>query len=117
MKEIKDYLHLYLGCEVLCDKATSGSIILNGHLIDSALTVGATITPLLRPLSSMTEEEMQECGNMEYNFSNDPELNTWDYKAFETLLSPEQFAWLLKRRFDLFNLIESGLAIDKTKHL
>lgn len=52
--------------------------------------------PLLRPLSDMTEEEI---------------------KIYESMQSRlwEQFVWLLKNRFDLFNLISSGQAIDKTK--
>jgi hypothetical protein len=29
--------------------------------------------------------------------------------------SPETFLWLLSKHFDLFGLIEAGLAIDKTK--
>jgi hypothetical protein len=29
--------------------------------------------------------------------------------------SPDQFTFLLSRGFDLFNLIQHGLAIDKTK--
>ncbi len=57
---------------------------------------------------------MLECGNMIYDFSSDPELNKWKPEDFEIGLAPEQFKWLLNNHFDIFNLIESGLAIDKT---
>lgn len=71
---------------------------------------------VLRPLSDMTEDELQECGNMIYDFSNDPELNNFKWKDFEIGLAPEQFVYLLSKGFDLFGLIPSGLAIDNTKN-
>jgi hypothetical protein len=68
----------------------------------------------LRPLSDMTEGEMEECGNMIYDFSNDEVLAKWEWQYFETGLDAEQFNWLLSKHFDLFGLIDAGLAIDKT---
>lgn len=118
-KELKDYLHLYLGC--LCYKRLSTVTnkrpqVLTTRLYDWA--IGGircqTIIPILRPLSDMTDGEMQECGNMVYDFSNDEELNKWQPSDFEIGLAPEQFYWLLSKHFDLFGLIESGLAIDAT---
>lgn len=77
-------------------------------------TFYADIKPILRPLSDMTEEEMHECGNMVYDFSDEPDLNKWEPKDFEIGLAPEQFQWLLSKGFDIFNLIRDGLAINKT---
>jgi len=57
---------------------------------------------------------MEECGNLDYDFSGDFELNKWAPDDFDCLLSPNQFMYLLARGYDLFGLIESGLAIDKT---
>lgn len=88
MKKIEDYLHLYIGVDV---ESTGGKYM--GKLVsvginDQAIVVHpegdqrglfsylSWLKPILRPLSDMTEEEMQECGNMIYDFSDDPELNT-----------------------------------------
>jgi hypothetical protein len=137
-KRLEHYLHLYLGCDVLLDGKDLGRLI--GY---SARGIGKEdlmifytiqvsededdwtvynddgsmhrIKPFLRPLSDMTDKEMLECGNLCYDFSNDKELNKWQWKDFECLLMPEQWQWLLKRHFDLFGLIESRIAFDKTK--
>jgi tyrosyl-tRNA synthetase len=54
------------------------------------------IKPILRPLSSMTEEHKKFYGGR---------------KEFDAL----EFAYLLKQGYDFFELIESGQAIDATK--
>jgi hypothetical protein len=131
---IKDYLHLYLGCRVRIveDEVATGILIglveRDGYNTEHPCRVKierkgkhslyycfdySEIKPILRPLSDMTEEELQECGNMVYDFSGEPELNNHKWKDFE-IAAPEQFHWLLARHFDLFGLIEAGLAIDKT---
>lgn len=124
-KEIKDYLHLYLGCECEITQPTvhkfadgfeytySGVVKLSAEILWAFQTVLYRLKPILRPLSDMTEEELQECGNMIYDFSDDPELNNHKWQDFE-ICAVEQFYWLLKKHFDLFGLIESGLAVDKT---
>jgi hypothetical protein len=127
MKEIKDYLHLYLGCDAMIaegkDLYTLTAIQSNSTLCvmrnkkdsrNGDWIHNKNIKPILRPLSSMTEEEMKECGNLDYDFSDEPELNQWDWREFDTLISANQFHYLLSRHFDLFGLIEAGLAIDKT---
>lgn len=121
MKQLKDYLHLYLGCELakkdLPDSFKEGARkanVLDGETRDYFLKSGNSgWLPILRPLSSMTEEELQECGNMIYDFSDDPELNNHKWQDFE-ISAPEQFHYLLSKHFDLFNLIPEGLAIDAT---
>lgn len=66
----------------------------------------------LRRLEDLTEAEMNECGNLDYDFSGDPWLNEWDYTNFNCMLTPNQFHWLLQHGFDLFDLIPAGLAVD-----
>lgn len=76
------------------------------------------LKPILRKLSDMTEKELQECGNLVVDFSDDESglgLNEHKWQDFTLLLCAEQFHWLIQRGFDLFGLIEAGLAIDKTK--
>ena len=121
MKDIKDYLHLYVGCTLRCDTGfvilmsvipeiiphtSFGIAVINGS--ESYRTNLGDYKPVLRPLSDMTEEECNLLG--------------WDYKYQGKIishraenLSPEEVRILLKQGFDLFNLIESGLSIDKTK--
>jgi hypothetical protein len=115
------YLHLYVGCDCRMEDSdghiygtetftpTLFCALMNKHPIYKKVHLD------LRPLSDMTYQELQECGNMVYDFSDDPELNNHKWQDFEIGLAPEQFHWLLSKHFDLFGLIEAGLAIDKTK--
>src|ERR1051326_5653783 len=114
-KKIENFMHLYLGCNIYYTDTNEVSAISWTHLLDK-FTVDKRCEPynpgfklLLRPLSDMSPEELQECGNMVYDFSDDADLNNHKWKNFETLLDPLQFVWLLERGFDLFGLIESGL--------
>lgn len=108
MKEIKDYLHLYLGCEC---KTPEGVMQLMAVYIDSLPifydsvedTRFEDITPLLRPLSDITEEEIKKLRSFNH------------YSNHTNRLTPEGVRYLLSKFFDLFGLIESGLAIDKSK--
>lgn len=121
-KKIVDYLYLYgLGLEVRFDNKTwkinrFGKDIVRLTLkSDSSRWVEAYYSNLIVPLSKledMTSEELQECGNMEYDFSDEPELNNHKPEDFY-LCSSAQFHYLLKKGYDLFGLIEAGLAVDK----
>lgn len=124
-KKIENYSHLYLGCDVLKTDGQKRKLVgvyVSGALLENTetqLSDDYRMTDfklLLRPLASMTQEEMRACGNMIYDFSDDPDLsNNWKWQEFEYGLHPEQFHWLLSKGFDLFNLIPDGLAIDVTK--
>lgn len=124
--ELKDVLHLYTGCKLNTGTGTVllaavqkeivpctdfRVIVLNGNELYESK---ADVKPILRPLSDMTKKEMEECGNMVYDFSDEPKLNRWRWEDFDLLLCSVQFLWLLKNGFDLFDLIPSGQAIDKT---
>lgn len=135
-KEIKDYLFLYLGCDVqvkrkndkqyhigrMCEvtlKSNHGDWI--KVWFDDVITVtGSTweqssanqhwfffgedhIKPIVRKLSDMTEEEKLYALRLGNSYTD-----TWIGGANRT-------AHLLSKHFDLFGLIEAGLAIDKTK--
>lgn len=97
-KDIKDYLHLYLGCQVLIDGETLVTLVGFSHTYDIELYVNNQwlhhrfCKLLLRPLSDMTDEEMDE---------------VWYGPS-------ERTRYLLSKGFDLFGLIEAGLAIDAT---
>jgi hypothetical protein len=118
-KELKDFIHLYLGCEgELKTKRTYGSLkrskqVLTTELLDRLFKLPTVLyfTPFLRKLSDMTDEELKnlrsERGNLKGVERADMNyiirLNTW---------SPEDVHYLLSLHFDIFGLIESGLAID-----
>lgn len=155
-KKINDYLHLYLGCEVMWENeegTAGGTEILDGHLIESAKRISGTIhKPLLRPLSSMTEEEAIECAKILNNrpphygineadvtryqksidvvFTDNLDTviniaNNGDALVFRNEMNGKRsiearpanqgkyFHYILSKHFDLFGLIESGLAINK----
>lgn len=117
MKDIKDYLNLYLGCEVYAPAAYDKEVFLDGVFKDGFWLNsefyqydGATAKSLqliLRPLSDMTEEEHQHM--MKLHFEADSKLLPWFSDTYF-----ECVRYLLSKHFDLFNLIPEGLAIDKT---
>lgn len=123
--DIKSYLHLYLGCELdtnipgdyvhpyghtKIDTLDSDSIAKvlwtldkkerdqKGGFIDSDHIY---CKPILRPLSSMTVEE---------EFEIFPKMTSSKWGPY----SPDEFARLLSKGFDIFNLIEKGLALSSS---
>ncbi len=129
-KDIKDYLHLYLGCPAeihgyntkIVDKVTSSSLTM--------ITKGCKIVPILRPLSDMTEQEAMELGKLLLLIPHGQisayknTFGKWCVKWSEhykdhwcidgEIFNQHQTIYLLKEGFDLFELIADGLAIDKT---
>jgi hypothetical protein len=151
-KEIKDYLHLYLGCDTnygllegIRDQyaytIVSGKDTIRGNVWD--------IKPILRPLSDMTDSELIEFAKIhnsdiewymqdglcigrenigvQQHFYFDDELfftaeicnNIFGQESegdtqISNITPFETTRLLLSKHFDLFGLIEAGLAIDKT---
>lgn len=108
-REIRDYLHLYLGQDCRCystwdtdgwkETVTPDLLI---EVSDEDSRIGG-LRLILRPLSDMTEEEDQ----IEF-----PKHNRGEF--IDMHWYPEGYVWLLSKGFDLFGLIEEGLAVDKT---
>jgi hypothetical protein len=150
--DLKSVLHLYLGCDVQYPD-TNGKIITakltgfsradgiettykrkrdgcvgdylswepNGNHNCDALH----IKPILRPLSSMTKEEVADLLGIDGFIKQGNFCSPFFQITYETLtheeryqhqyihqLSAAQFAYLLKQGFDLFNLISSGQAVE-----
>ena len=125
-KQLKDYLHLYPEVEVMCvgpffnmerDYNTRGKLVGRSltHLSEYLVRVNNNlanyfgiyeIKPILRKLSSMTKEERLILS------VDDNIINENLDGLFLDHLSPEEFRYLLSLHFDIFQLIESGLAID-----
>lgn len=76
-------------------------------------------SPILRPLSSMTEEEKKEMKERFdvkklYVIDVDGHLFVCEDLGTRTVPIPEECRqWLLSKHFDLFGLIEKGFAVDK----
>lgn len=134
-KKLSDYLHLYIGGPMwhispAGNHETKLSHWLYKDLIDGHLASFAYYKLMLRPLSSMTEEEMKEIVLMNYNventllsviqYSRGIEFKTSGFTGGGEIdfykTNPITFLHLLSKHFDLFGLIEAGIAIDKTKH-
>lgn len=129
-KQLKDYLHLYLGCDLWtgtgrvkliaiqaeCIPNTDFTVYcLNGNIIHRC-TMDENTKPLLRPLSSMTEEEGKILDAMaQQQHDNFTEIPNCKFFTGIRTKSADAFLYMLSRSFDLFNLIPDGLAIDSTK--
>lgn len=111
-----DVLHFYLGCEFKVEsiniddeiiKKLTGSIINMSPLSLEMIITSKELTgkPILSRLSDMTEEEegemMNYSGELLGKYKHDIRVNA------------KRTAWLCKKGYDLFNLIDSGQAIDK----
>lgn len=114
---IKDCLHLYLGCEINYHLYSDGEgymANLTGTMIDNweSYNQFKPAKLILRPLSDMTEEEGKEV----CRYTRDAQA----FVKFNTAIGKEAInattmVYLLSKHFDLFGLIDAGLAIDKTK--
>ena len=113
MKKLEDYLHLYLGCDVmyLDTKCTltganpkKGYFIMNMYAERIRVDKG-TFELILRPLSDMIDREKRLA-------------RSYDHKVIGIENSIKHWADLINRLrqkgLDCDGLIEAGLAIDKT---
>lgn len=137
-KNIKDYLHLYLGCPCLFSinygtQYENLSVhrldgIVRSRVYVSSIENGGgsceidKIKLILRPLSDMTEEE----ANCFYSFGGSRSIvnpkyainqifgaNLF-YEGYNRIQIAHLTQHLLSNGFDLFGLIDSGLAIKKS---
>lgn len=80
------------------------------------------VTPYLRPISSMTEEESAELSNIisewfdkELFYLTEEPFLEYALSRINYSISPLLFDWLNKNHFDYRGLIERGLAIEVTE--
>ena len=128
MKTLENILHLYLDCDVMVDLTMRAKLIgyQNGYCViqyygdSSGYTMHNQfniIKPILRPLDSMTEEEAKDIwdkcmpnGGYKHNHKDRLLCST-----HTVVIASPLFPELLSKSFDLFGLIDSGLALDATK--
>jgi hypothetical protein len=111
-KEIKDYLHLYFGCPLSRGGNLDAHMYLYSNL--KQMETGEN-KMILRPLSSINYAEMLAMAEADAYYK----YSSWDdaVQTMKNIIKGEEFrpqttAFLLSRHFDLFGLIEAGLAID-----
>lgn len=110
-KKIEDYLHLYIGCEA---KVPGSTIRITGVIIDRWEFSNHGIKPILRKISDISEIEFEAAKSISNWDKNTTIDNFEDEFIHGGDNNTEIFRYLLSCDFDLFGLIESGLAIDKT---
>jgi len=105
MKKFSEVAHLYVGCKVSFENACGeiGRVKTLDAGILSCIIQGSNYKPILYPLSSMSEGQIQEIERI-----NDEVKGIAESYASATLFMTSQ-------HFDLFNLIENGEAIDGSK--
>jgi hypothetical protein len=125
IKDIKEVLHLYIGQWCIADGNrfklhgvlydNNGTLAFNGE-INHGLPSGWWVENCdfkieLRKLSSMTEEE-HEAYEIHY-MGLDRQREEDHHSICPAEIEAELTRYLLSRGFDLFGLIEEGLAIEK----
>lgn len=120
-KKIEDYLHLYYGAN--CYYQIIGKADVLYSTIDCYITSNFQewlfVKPILRPLADITEEEEEYIqheihGSISNHFAN--AIKKHEKYVVDWRISSEVVMFLLKQHFDLFGLIESNLAIDKSNN-
>lgn len=125
-KKIEDYLPYYIGQEILVERCSFYMVhvmrILKGEVVKLTYKLAfhlefakrAIVKLRLRPLSDMTKEEREIFGWQEdWIFEDKSDPN----QPLKTTFLVWEFIDLLKMGFDLFGLIPTGLAVDKTKEV
>lgn len=127
-KKIDDYIHFYRGCECEFEyngRRRKGIIIGFHHLYGVQLFVpSAVMAPytavdpkliklILRPLSSITQAERDEYKELGSGYAWDDHDERYCKSCYLDIGEPHIWVWLLSKAFDLFGLIEAGLAIEK----
>jgi hypothetical protein len=135
-KKIEDYLHLYLGCKVEYDgrigvihqyylpagkhmvgKVWVCSLEEDGNREMSCSASADKCKPILRPLTDMTEEELQQMKLIGWCHFDDEKIFVCEvHSGYEPHEMSSILNALRKNGFDCDNLIDSGLAITKPKN-
>jgi len=100
-----EVVHLYLGCKLLYkDSESVADFIYCDQFTKDRMS---NFKLILRPLSSMTNEEDKECHNIMLG-----EFEEKVQKQSIVHYEAEKIKYLLSKGFDLFGLIEGGQAIN-----
>ena len=113
LKKIKDYLPIYIGRDIEYYCSTNGKTsykklrYTNIYDITRGINQGYyNVKLILRPLSDMTEYERKEMSKQKHKFDTG---NSISHAITDVAYKIE---WAIKQGFDVFGLIEAGLAIS-----
>jgi len=108
MKELKNYIHLYIGSKVQWVRSDGQIVIQELTLSDASwLSHRADVKLVLRPLESMTDGEAEEYAQL-----GDGDFNTGRKGHYAVdMMQADMVHWALKKGFDLFDLHAAGLAV------
>lgn len=136
-KDLKDYIHYYIGCRCLNtwftpdDDCYNAGWKLEGYCPNDVkafrlenetdYTRTDSIKPILRKLDSLSDEEKIVFYNLfptQDNITDSQRIDAvthWleEEGADKYFWAITQFHWLLKQGFDLFSLIDNQLAVDE----
>lgn len=117
MKQIKDYLHLYLGCDCVIKgeeevKKITGISYDDTQRIwwayfeneENCYAMIDDVAPILRHIGDITNEEKENIEGSDWTPNG-----SWEY-------TPETFKYLLSIGVDLFGLIDEGVAVNATEY-
>jgi hypothetical protein len=110
MKELKDFIHLYVGCKVQWIRSDGNTAVQELTLSDAAwLRERKDAKLILRPIESLTDVEGEE---MYSGMTGSYEIEIPVIGETATItISPYQVAFLLSKGFDLFGLHAAGLCV------
>lgn len=124
MKDIKSYIHLYIGCRAKTTGGKYGKIV-SASVDGTAIIVYdnedprgfvisiAALKLILRPLDEMSDAESTvyaQLGDSDFNKA----VGRKDYYAVDKMAAHQVF-WAIKKGFDLFDLKDAGLAVYETE--
>lgn len=121
-KKIEDYLPFYLGCKVKWGSDTAVlidtdkvncNLFMDGKKYNTSIS---NIKPYFRLLDSMTEDEQFEMSEITGLHIRDlfvKALQEGTKYVIDVRNSFEVVKYLLSKHFDLFGLIENGLALNE----
>lgn len=112
--DIKEYIGYYIGQKVLINNRKLENVIDKISYVNEHGECGGSeyewnakdCQIILRPLCSITEEEKKDIG---------VQTNAGDYEL-TVYACYDSMHYLLKKGFDIFGLIDAGLAIDSTSN-
>lgn len=129
MIEIKDVIHLYLGCQMMeydevfqLDMVTYDGFYAHGEFHQFGSLNDGAFKPILRPLSDMTEEESYEA----WKIAGDHPHHRGVVNYISAFMNPGTdldmglvewalvVKYFLSKHFDIFNLHEQGLCLYKS---
>lgn len=108
MELVQDYLHFYVGQQAnFIDEDGNDHVYTIDYEVLHKFAPSATHL-FLRSLESMTDEEQEE---------QQKEMDFIDIGMGQTTItnSPHSILFLLSKGFDIFGLIDKGIAMDKSK--